>query len=182
MFLNLFIAIIIDAFFGQTDLANMPVQQKSVEDFQTIWSKYDPDGTGFIPVSSLEKLLLDLSEARPDEGGALIPFKKRMQKQEFRNRQILFLDIPTYNNMEKVMFYDVLIRLCHQAVKLFYQQTEIKNMQRQLKVLSMMGQGALNDDTLEVVHSKNIKRNRFDKEFTALQMKVQEEMPRAELV
>ena len=33
VFLNLFIAIIIDAFVGQTDLANMPVKEKSIEDF-----------------------------------------------------------------------------------------------------------------------------------------------------
>ena len=33
VFLNLFIAIIIDAFFGQTDKQNIPVKEKTIEDF-----------------------------------------------------------------------------------------------------------------------------------------------------
>ncbi len=66
------------------------------------------------------------------------------------------------------MFYDVLLKLCFQAIKLFYQANEIKNMQRQLKVLRKIGAHALNDDTLEVVHNKFMKRNAFDKEFSAL--------------
>jgi len=33
VFLNLFIAIIIDAFFGQSGLADMPVKEKTIEDF-----------------------------------------------------------------------------------------------------------------------------------------------------
>ena len=87
VFLNLFIAIIIDAFFGQTDLAAMPVKEKSLEDYQRIWSKFDRDATGFIKVSELGKFLQELAKADPTEGGALIPFKKRIvDNPEFRNR------------------------------------------------------------------------------------------------
>lgn len=41
VFLNLFIAIIIDAFFGQADLALMPVKESAIEDFQRLWREYD---------------------------------------------------------------------------------------------------------------------------------------------
>jgi|Transcript_13321 hypothetical protein len=79
VFLNLFIAIIIDAFFGQTDMASMPVKEKSIEDFQRIWSKYDHHATGYIRVGDLDKFLQELAQADPSEGGALIPFKKRVE-------------------------------------------------------------------------------------------------------
>lgn len=41
VFLNLFVAVIIDAFFGQTDLANLPVKERQIDDFKQIWSCYD---------------------------------------------------------------------------------------------------------------------------------------------
>lgn len=76
MFLNLFIAIMIDAFFGQTDMAKMSVKEKTLEDFQNLWSKYDPNATGFITIKDLKRLLWDLANADPAEGGALIQKKK----------------------------------------------------------------------------------------------------------
>ena len=51
VFLNLFIAIIIDAFFGQNDLANMPVKESVIEDYRNLWSKYDKLATGKITVA-----------------------------------------------------------------------------------------------------------------------------------
>ena len=55
VFLNLFIAIIIDAFFGQS--TDLPIKEKSVEDYQRIWSDYDKDATGMIPLKELPYLL-----------------------------------------------------------------------------------------------------------------------------
>ncbi len=76
----------------------------------------------------MEALLLTLAKCDPAEGGALIPFKSRMEDKKFCNRQMMFLGIPTYGKMKKVMFYDVLLKLCFQALKLFYQQDEVKTM------------------------------------------------------
>ena len=42
VFINLFIAIIIDTFLGQTDHFKLPVQKYSLYEFVQIWSKYDP--------------------------------------------------------------------------------------------------------------------------------------------
>jgi len=57
VFLNLFIAIIIDAFFGQTDIANLPIKEKTFEDFKKIWSDFDKEATGKIAMRDLEKLI-----------------------------------------------------------------------------------------------------------------------------
>ena len=60
--------------------------------------------------------LIEMAEYEQEDGGSLIPFKKRMTDCgetgiEFRNRQIAALEIPTYENMKKVYFYDVLLKL-----------------------------------------------------------------------
>ena len=112
VFLNLFVAVIIDAFFGQTDLANLPVKERQIDDFKQIWSCYDQLATGYIPLEKLDNILIDLAKADKDGGGALIPFKKRMLSDDaFRQRQIEMLEIPTYGILKKVMFYDVLLKL-----------------------------------------------------------------------
>ena len=74
------------------------------------------------------------------------------------------LEIPTYGILKKVMFYDVLLKLNLQAIKIYYEKDSIKKMQRQLRVAKKFGADALNDDTLEALHSKNNK-NTFDTEF-----------------
>ena len=79
VFLNLFIAIIIDAFFGQTDLAKIPLKQQSFDDFTITWSHYDRDRNGLISFVDLKDLLLrlaDENETDPALAGVFIPFKK----------------------------------------------------------------------------------------------------------
>ena len=70
IFVNLFVAIIIDTFLGQTDHFKLPVQKYSIQEFVVLWSKYDPDATGFIRIQDLEKLLMDL--AKSNEGRELV--------------------------------------------------------------------------------------------------------------
>ena len=65
IFLNLFIAIIIDAFMGVSESFELPVSQMALEEFAEIWSlKYDPNGTSFMPTKRLEELLIDLSKTK----------------------------------------------------------------------------------------------------------------------
>ena len=90
--------------------------------------------------------------------------------------------IPTYNIQKNVMFYDVLIRLCYQSVKLYFEQKDIKKMQKQLQVLKKIGGFAMNDDTLEALHTNNIKPNGFDRDFVGLIEKLKETSPKAEIV
>ena len=120
MFLNLFIAIMIDAFFGQTDMAKMTVKEKTLEDFQKHWSKYDPEATGFISVHDLKHLFWDLANSQ-DGGGALILKKKLIsQNNQHCYANIKEMGIPTYENMKKVMFHDVMIKLCYGAVRFYF--------------------------------------------------------------
>ena len=50
VFLNLFIAIIIDAFFGNADLQSMPIREEQVNDFIEVWRKYDKLATYYISI------------------------------------------------------------------------------------------------------------------------------------
>ena len=62
IFLNLFIAIIIDVFLGQSEQEKIAIQKYSLQEFVNIWSIYDPDATGFIKISDLENFIVDLTK------------------------------------------------------------------------------------------------------------------------
>ena len=59
-----------------------------MEEYQKIWSDFDKEATGKIPVRDLKLLILRLADAHEDEGGALIPFKEecKAEDQNFLNR------------------------------------------------------------------------------------------------
>ena len=80
IFLNLFIAIIIDAFLGHAETFSLPIQQFEINEFMRIWSYYDPDATGFIKLEDLEGLIVDL--ANSDEGQGLIVLRELIMKDE----------------------------------------------------------------------------------------------------
>ena len=129
MFLNLFIAIMIDAFSGQSDIAKMAVNDEVLHDFKEHWAKYDPDAKGFISIHDLKHLMWDLADAKQNKGGALIIKKKSIHKDNYRcYMNIAELGIPTFKGMKKVMFHDVLIKLCLAAVKSYFQRIDIKAM------------------------------------------------------
>ena len=66
----------IDSFFGQNDLANLPVQERSIEKFPVLWSRYDPYAKGFIPIEHLENLLIDM--ANDEDTKELVMFHKEI--------------------------------------------------------------------------------------------------------
>jgi hypothetical protein len=95
VFLNLFLAIIIDAFLGQTDHFNLPVQKYSLQEFVNIWSRYDPNATGFINIIDLDDFIVDLTKSR--ESRVLVIFAEKIATDAtLRNRFIAKLCIPTY--------------------------------------------------------------------------------------
>ena len=99
----------------------MAVNEDVLSDFQHHWAKYDPKAKGFISVHDLKHLLWDLADADPSKGGALI-FRKKFIHNDTDHcyMNIAELGIPTYENMKKVMFHDVLIKLCLRAVKAYF--------------------------------------------------------------
>jgi hypothetical protein len=50
IFLNLFIAILVDSFVGTNETFKLPVKQNDFDHFVTLWAEYDPDATGFIKI------------------------------------------------------------------------------------------------------------------------------------
>ena len=62
IFLNLFIAIIIDVFLGRSEQEKIAVQKNSLQEFVNVWSVYDPDASGFIKISEFENFIVDLTK------------------------------------------------------------------------------------------------------------------------
>ena len=50
IFLNLFIAIILDGFAESKEAEQMVVNQDMMQQFQKLWSKYDPEASGYIKI------------------------------------------------------------------------------------------------------------------------------------
>lgn len=63
IFLNLFIAIIVDAFMGVSEKFQLPVTQEALIEFSDFWSKFDPKATGFIKIEKLDELLVDIANS-----------------------------------------------------------------------------------------------------------------------
>ena len=66
VFLNLFIAIILESFDTSTEEENLKVDGDTVLKFNKYWATFDPSGTGFIKVTELAKFinLLMIEEIR----------------------------------------------------------------------------------------------------------------------
>ena len=94
IFLNLFIAIIIDSFLGQSDAFALPVNQNDIDEFCETWQIFDPNAKGFIESHDLEEFVVALCKT---ECG-LIPNRKLVLRDiTFRRRFIATLEIPAFN-------------------------------------------------------------------------------------
>ena len=60
IFLNLFIAIILQVFNTTSQKSNLIINEESLEDFADKWSKYDPNATGFILIENFRILIEEL--------------------------------------------------------------------------------------------------------------------------
>jgi len=107
VFINLFVAIIIDAFLGQTNHFLLPIQNYSIDEFVSIWAEFDPLASGYITIQDLEKVIIRMAKSR--EGQELIIMHEQILESATKRRIFMaMLKIPTYDQMKKVMFYDVL--------------------------------------------------------------------------
>lgn len=119
VFLNLFVAVIVDSFGNQAAKAELPVQAMDVEIFQEVWREFDGDAKGFIKTTEIENFIIALASHNSCE---LIMFRKRIQnKAAARRRFIAALDIPTFKNFRNILFYDVLLALIKQKSKYVYE-------------------------------------------------------------
>lgn len=104
IFLNLFIAIILQSFADINEKENLFLNDTNVGKFATKWAKYDPEGTGFIGVNDLALLFFKIGPPLGFEAGK---FRTRRLQNEF----ISELKLPTYKNFKFFYFYDVLTAL-----------------------------------------------------------------------
>ena len=107
IYLNVLIAVIADVFTGMVEKSKLPVSDTLLDSFVRHWSKYDKDATFYISIEDLELLLIDLSK---DEitGKSFIHMSNVAESKRFRERLISALQIPTFDRLKKLMFYDIL--------------------------------------------------------------------------
>jgi hypothetical protein len=108
IFLNLFIAIILQGFEDMTESDRVEVKTEMTEYFRDKWAFCDPDATGLIELSEFPTLLLLLGEPL----GWSEEFKDDLELQE------AFLDdiqLPVYDD-SKIHFADVLENLAMMVV------------------------------------------------------------------
>lgn len=60
VFLNLFIAIILEGFAASATEQNIRVGEECLDTFTKVWKKYDPQATGLVPIEDLESIIMDL--------------------------------------------------------------------------------------------------------------------------
>ena len=58
--LKLFIAIILEAYDNIKEQDKKLFNEEKMEKFNSTWSRYDPDATGFIPIYQIYKFLTEL--------------------------------------------------------------------------------------------------------------------------
>ena len=97
----------------------------------------------------------------------------------------MILEIPTYEKMKKVMFYDVLMKLCHQVTSLHCSGDDIQNTKYYLTVFKKFSTTIMNDDTLEAIHNKNVAnkyKSTYNRELEMLLRDMEKKKPRAEMM
>lgn len=66
IFLNLFIAIVVDTFIGQSAAFRLPILQNDIDQFVEIWRKYDPEATGYLPWRDMDSFIRELNNDGAD--------------------------------------------------------------------------------------------------------------------
>jgi len=109
VFLNLFIAIVVDTFIGRSKQHKLPVSQLDIDTFVDIWATYDREGTGYIERDDLENIFIDLYNK---DCSFFNEDPEEILTHEARVRIIINLELPMHDNFTRFMFYDVLMTVC----------------------------------------------------------------------
>lgn len=117
VYLNLVVAIIVDAFTSASSAEKLPVDENMLDRLVQIWQKYDPQATYYIPTASLINLLDDFIKCKESET-MFVTRDDSVLTEIYRMRLIMALEIPTYDRSAQVMFYDVLQKLTLRAFKI----------------------------------------------------------------
>lgn len=118
VFLNLFVAVIVDSFGNQAAKAELPVQAIDIEVFQEVWREFDGEAKGYIKTAEIEPFIIALAN---NDNCDLIMFRKQIaNKAVARRKFIADLDVPTFKNFRTLLFYDVLLALIKAKSKYVY--------------------------------------------------------------
>lgn len=109
IFLNLFIAIILEGYEETQQKENKLFNQEKLDAFRQVWAQFDPDATTYIRISQLKALLFALG--KPLGWDAAVAARPAYQ-----DRFIANLDLPIYNSFSDYMFMDVLEALALRVV------------------------------------------------------------------
>lgn len=88
VYLNLVVAIIVDAFTGVSSAQKLPVDENLIDKFVQIWHKYDPHATYFIKIDNLQNLLEDLVKC-PESDNMFVTVDKNGFSQKQIERLII---------------------------------------------------------------------------------------------
>lgn len=112
IFLNLFIAIILQGFEDTNQRENSVLNNDIAAYFQEVWSKFDPKGTSLLPVEKLEDFLYKLGPPM----GWTPRYKVNKKKRE---AFIEKLKLVKYNEFKNYRFSEILEAL---TLKMFITQ------------------------------------------------------------
>jgi hypothetical protein len=114
VFLNLFIAVILEGFSESSKTEHSLIKQSSLDHFKYLWAKFDPLGAGFIQAKYFEHFL--------DELEYPLGFRDHVHKFSLSDKQLIIADLmipviflkeyktPLYS------FHEVLLSLCRRAM------------------------------------------------------------------
>jgi hypothetical protein len=123
VFLNLFMAIVVDKFTENAQSEDSPVEKHDFVEFLDVWKIYDPEGSGYIAINDFDDFLHSLAQT---DSGFFKLNKSSISDTLIREQLYLRLELPTHKNYTKYMFYDVLINLCRAACQTSFLMPQLK--------------------------------------------------------
>ena len=86
----------------------LPIQKFQLIDYANVWAEYDPQGTGFMDIDDLDAFIVALAKTRDGKDLLVGLDAKLLKNSNLRRRFLCMLSVPTYHQMKKLMFYDLL--------------------------------------------------------------------------
>lgn len=132
IFLNLFIAIILQGFDFMNKKANMILKDNDLFEYKEQWAQFDPKGTGFMKIEDFKDFLKKIGEPLGfDSITAADPLR---QKEYISN-----LDLCTYNKVKYYNFYDCLRKLSkHLIMKITIENEKNLNIKTGKKIFNKL--------------------------------------------
>jgi hypothetical protein len=105
VFLNLFVAVILDGFDVVSLQESRTLNSDVLERVREAWGDFDPQASGFIKIRDFEQFMRGLGE--PIGWGELVG-----RNEEERAKLTALLNLPIYNDFQDYQYVDVALALC----------------------------------------------------------------------